>query len=429
MKSANAYQKRIIDQLLKRNLEELPAILIEGAKAVGKTETCLQLAKTVYDLDNESIRLLLKNSPEIILNNEIPVLIDEWQLLPEVWSFVRHQVDQGLPAGSVLFTGSSIKVNSRIHSGAGRIIRMTLRPFSIEERQMSDRYLRVGDLLEMNQEQKISGITDKTLTDYLDEIFRSGFPGIRNKSEHARHLLLQSYVNNIVDHDFQENGFMIKKPESLLSWIKSYAAAIGTTTKFQTIWQAAMANNSESASRKTIEYYHEALKILDIIDEVPSFLPVGKIYSNLARAPKHFMLDPAIALEILGVDQAQLVNYKVPSYIGIFNQSFIGQLLESLVYQSLIVYAEANDAKLSHFRNHTGTHEVDFIIQKQNHLILFEVKADPEAKDSYVKHLNWFEELVKGEFEVTKVLLNTGKVAYTRNQDHVHVIPISMIGS
>lgn len=105
-----AYEKRIIDSVLKQDLEELPAILIEGAKAVGKTETCMQLAQTEFNMDNMMQRQLLKGNPQIILNSPKPVLIDEWQLEPSIWSFVRHEVDNGLPDGSILFTGSSIKV-------------------------------------------------------------------------------------------------------------------------------------------------------------------------------------------------------------------------------------------------------------------------------------------------------------------------------
>ena len=114
-----------------------------------------------------------------------------------------------------------------------------------------------------------------------------------------------------------------------------------------------------------------------------------------------------------------------------FNQTILGQIIESLVYQSLVVYSEMNEAKLYTFRNRNGSHEIDFIIQKGMTLILFEVKADNEAKDSYVKHLNWFEATVAndlGDVNVVKVLVNTGPFAYTRTQDNVHVIPIGMLG-
>lgn len=140
------------------------------------------------------------------------------------------------------------------------------------------------------------------------------------------------------------------------------------------------------------------------------------------------MLDPAIALSLLKVSREQIENYKVPKHIGKFNQTLIGLLLESLVYQSLIVYADANEADLYHFRNSRGTREIDFILQKNSNLILFEVKAAPDAKDSYVEHLNWFEDIAKNEVDIVKVLLNTGNFAYTR-KDRVHVIPVGILGA
>ena len=422
------YEKRLIDSILKEYVDELPAILLEGAKAVGKTETCKQLASTEYRMDNAAQRELLQNNPDIILQNSKPVLIDEWQLAPSLWSYVRHAVDDGLPNGSVLFTGSSIRVNSRIHSGAGRIIRLKLRPYSIEERNLSDSYIRIEDLFNFDSKATVNGETDKTLVDYLDEIYRSGFPGIRNKSERIQKVLLKSYVTNIAEHEFEENGFKILNPHSLLAWMRIYAASIGTETKQSTLINAATASDT-IPSAPTVSKYREALEILDITDEVQPFLPMGKIYGNLAKGTKHFMLDPAIALSLLGVEKDELIDYQVPKYVSKFHQTLTGQLIESFVYQSLVVYADVNDAQLSYYRNSRGTREIDFILQKDHRLILFEVKTNPDVKDSYVRHLNWFENEIGDEFKVTKVLLNTGRYAYTRQEDHVHVIPLALLGA
>ena len=422
------YEKRLIDSILKEYVDELPAILLEGAKAVGKTETCKQLASTEYRMDNAAQRELLQNNPDIILQNAKPVLIDEWQLAPSLWSYVRHAVDDGLPNGSVLFTGSSIRVNSRVHSGAGRIIRLKLRPYSIEERNLSDSYIRIADLFNFDSKATVNGETDKTLVDYLDEIYRSGFPGIRNKSERIQKVLLKSYVTNIAEHEFEENGFKILNPHSLLAWMRIYAASIGTETKQSTLINAATASDA-IPSAPTVSKYREALEILDITDEVQPFLPMGKIYGNLAKGMKHFMLDPAIALSLLGVEKDELIDYQVPKYVSKFHQTLTGQLIESFVYQSLVVYADVNDAQFSYYRNSRGTREIDFILQKGHRLILFEVKANPDVKDAYIRHLNWFEDEIGDEFKVTKVLLNTGRYAYTRQEDHVHVIPLALLGA
>lgn len=420
------YEPRIIDKPIADNLKELPAILVEGAKAVGKTATASRLAKTIMSLDNPQIKMLLRNDPSTILHAKRPVLIDEWQLDPNIWSYVRHEIDNGLDADSILFTGSSIRVNSRIHSGTGRLIRMKMRPYSVQERQMTDTHISLDKLLN-EPDYEPSGFIDIKLNDYLDEIFRSGFPGIRNKSPKARQLLIHDYVNNIIQHDFEENGFAVKEPETLRAWMRAYAAAIGTTTSYKKIIDTAMANNEKSPSRPTADFFREALEILYVIDDVPSFIGMGKLFPALTKAPKHFMLDPAIAMDLLDVTKDQLTDFGVTKHMGKINSDMIGQLIESLVYQSLVVYADALDAHLYHFRDSKGRHEIDFIIQKGHKIVLFEVKTNPNVKDSYVKHLNWFEDRAKGEYQITKVLLNTGQVAYKRKSDNVHVIPIAAL--
>ena len=143
---------------------------------------------------------------------------------------------------------------------------------------------------------QVTGFSTQKLDNYLDEIFRSGFPGIRARSLKAGELLIRDYVNNIVQHDFEENGFTAKEPETLRSWMRAYAAAIATTTSYKKIIDTAMANNEKTPSQPTANFYRDALEILYVIDDVPAFIGMGKLFPALTKAPKHFMLDPAIAM-------------------------------------------------------------------------------------------------------------------------------------
>lgn len=418
------YTPRLIDKTLDSYLEGLPAILIEGAKGVGKTESCQRLAQTSYFMENMREREFLLNRPEQLLEDDSPILIDEWQLAPDLWTYVRRQVDRGMDPGRILFTGSSTKVHSRIHSGAGRIVKLQLRPFTIEERQMSDTKIRISELF--SHPSSIHGKTTTSFDHYVEELFKSGLPQIRTYPSNYREIQLTSYIQNIINHDFEENGISIQSPQSVLAWLRAYAAAIATPTKYQTIIDTATAKSDESPSKATAQKYREALNLLYIIDEVPSFLGMGKIFNNLAKAPKHYMMDPAIALNLLNVKKDKLLDYEQPKTIGKFNRTFLGQLLESFVYQSLIVYADYNQAHLSHLRGQNGRREIDFILEKGRDLLLFEVKATPNVDSKSTQHLNWFEEQVKDEYNVSKVLLYTGNFAYTQ-EDGTHVIPISML--
>src|SRR5215469_18861057 len=101
------YQSRHLDKLLELYLENFPAILVEGAKGVGKTSTCKELSKTVYYLDSIDQYEIISSTPEAVLKREKPVLIDEWQKFPPIWEKARRMVDDGMGEGTLLLTGSS----------------------------------------------------------------------------------------------------------------------------------------------------------------------------------------------------------------------------------------------------------------------------------------------------------------------------------
>ena len=133
--SAMSYTRRIIDDLLDEVIGDLAAIALEGAKGVGKTATARQRARSELSMDVASQRALVAGNVRLIRNLEPPVLIDEWQLEPQVWDAVRRAVDDDRAGGQFLLTGSAgVAPGVRIHSGAGRIVSVRMRPLSLAER-------------------------------------------------------------------------------------------------------------------------------------------------------------------------------------------------------------------------------------------------------------------------------------------------------
>jgi predicted AAA+ superfamily ATPase len=421
------YEKRLVDELLSEYMSILPAVLVEGAKAVGKTESCKKISKTLIDLDDPQQREIATLAPKTVLDNQKPILLDEWQKAPNLWSFVRHQIDDGLEDGSIIFTGSSLKVHTDLHSGAGRIPKLKMRPFSIEERNMAERYIRVSEMFNSNFEFEVGLKTNNTISEYIEEIYDSGFPGIRKRSTRAREILLRGYVDELIHKEFEENGFIIKKPYSLLAWLKGYAASIATPTATQTISEVANSYSNEEMARTTVNVYKNALQTLNIIEELPAWIPFGRTMPNLRKSEEHFLIDPAIATYLLDVPKEQIANYKIPTKVAKFTTTFLGQLFESFVYQSLITYAELNNAHLSYLRTQKGDREIDFIIQKGSKILLFEVKVSDVITDEDVKHLNWFEGEFGDEFEVVKNVIYAGQYSLKRS-DNVNLIPASLLG-
>ncbi len=101
------YIPRIVDLELDELLPGLPAISLEGPRAVGKTATALRRARTVHRLDDEQQLEIAFGNPSRLVEGEPPVLIDEWQRYPASWDLVRRHVDDRAKQSSFLLTGSA----------------------------------------------------------------------------------------------------------------------------------------------------------------------------------------------------------------------------------------------------------------------------------------------------------------------------------
>ncbi len=186
------YRRRIIDEVLDDVFPQLPAIALEGAKGVGKTATASRRATTAVLLTDPQQREALASHLDLVTQVPAPVLIDEWQLEPGVWDRVRRAVDDGAAGGSFLLAGSAgVASGVRIHSGAGRIVSLQMRPMSFSERGAYEPTVSLRALLN-GEPQDVSGTSDVDVPAYADEVLRSGFPGIRDLPERARRLQLDS---------------------------------------------------------------------------------------------------------------------------------------------------------------------------------------------------------------------------------------------
>ncbi|MCA4135661.1 AAA family ATPase, partial [Arthrobacter sp. M4] len=171
------YHRRVIDELLDELFPHLAAIALEGAKGVGKTATAMQRARTLISLDLPAQREIVAADLDYVTQVQSPVLIDEWQLAPAVWDRVRKAVDDDARGGQFLLAGSAVVgPGVRIHSGAGRIVSLPMRPLSIAERGLIEPTVSLAQLL-TGTRPAIKGRSDVDLAGYVDEILASGFPG------------------------------------------------------------------------------------------------------------------------------------------------------------------------------------------------------------------------------------------------------------
>lgn len=421
------YLSRIVDQELDALLPELPAIAIEGAKAVGKTATAAQRALTVSRLDDPAQREVVAAAPERLVRAPTPVLIDEWQYLPQMWDRVRRAVDDGADAGSFLLTGSASPAGTGTHSGGGRIIRLRMRPLSLAERLPAPAgRVSLGTLLAGGRPD-VEATTTASLDDYIREIVISGFPGIRSLGNRARRVQLSGYVARVIDRDFPELGRNVRRPDALRRWMAAYAAATATTTSFEKIRDASTSGEGDKPAKTDAIPYRDVLERLFILDALPGWQPSSNRIAELGLAPKHHLADPALAVTLLGLSEDALLAGEQTSPAIMRDGTFLGALFESLVTLSVRVYAQVNEARVGHLRTHRGLHEVDLIVERADgRIVAIEVKLAASVEGERFPHLSWIADKV-GDRLLDRVVITTGREAYRRT-DGIAVVPAALLG-
>lgn len=418
------YQRRVVDIELDELLAGAAAVALEGAKGVGKSASAAERVDAEFRLESPVVRDLVEADPGR-LNDGRRILLDEWQHLPFTWDLVRRAVDAGATPGQFLLTGSASPTELGRHSGAGRILKLRLRPLALSERGYEPS-VSLADLL-AGQRPTITGDTTTDLAAYTAEIVASGFPGIRRLPARIRRAQLDSYLERVVDRDIAELGSKIRNPSALKRWMSAYGAATATTTTYAKIATAANPGTREQPSRTTLTAYRDALERLFILDPVPGWLPTNAHLNELAASPKHHLADPALAVALLGLDEHALLAGDDRGASTFRDGPFLGALFESLVTLSVRVYAQRSEAHVAHFRMHRGDHEVDLIVERRDGRCLgVEVKLSPIVTDHDVRHLTWLNDRLGPEL-VDAIVITTGTHAY-RRPDGIAVIPLALLG-
>ena len=421
------YVPRLLDPYLSEVLKSLPAVAVDGCKGVGKTESASRLAKTRIDLDLESETQALREDPERVMRMAHPLLIDEWQLYPAVWDHVRRAVDRHNKPGMFILTGSATPTQEPKHSGAGRIVHVQMRPFSLVERGCAAAGVALSDLLSGDRPE-IAGRTSVTILDYAQEIVKGGLPGLRSVSPRFARVAWDGYLSEILDRDLPELGRVVRRRSMLRAWLRSYAHATATTATYTDILDNATPNETDKPTKVTTLAWREALQRMWLLDPLPAWDDPLHRLSRLGAAAKHHLADPALAAHLIGVDaETLLTQSQQPRSPTPRPGTLFGALFESLLTLSVRVYAEPLGARVAHLRTRNGDHEIDLIVTRPDgKCVALEIKSAPQVGPSEVKHLRWLQTQL-GEDLLDAIILNTGSAAYRRSEDGIGVLPAALM--
>ena len=426
-KHQSSYRPRVVDEELEELAAALPAVAIVGPKGVGKTATARRRATTLHALDDPVQRSVALADPPRLLEAPPPILIDEWQYVPESWDLVRRAVDEGADPGRFLLTGSASPSGVETHSGAGRIVTVRMRPLSLSERGVDRPSVSLRKHLQGSRP-SVQGHTETRLEGYVEEILGSGFPGIRHLTGRPLRAQLDGYLDRIIDRDFLELGHQVRNPAALRRWMTAYAAASSSTASFETIRDAATGGEGDKPAKTTVQPYRDVLERLWILEPVPAWAPTRNHIRRLSSPPKHQLADPALAARLLGADADALLSAEPRNLSVPRGGSLLGALFESLVTLSVRTYAQASEAQVFHLRTARGEHEVDLIVERGDGRVLaIEVKLARDVTEEDGRHLRWLADRI-GDSLLDAMIVTTGQHAY-RRPDGIAVVPAALLGA
>lgn len=405
------YIPRLVDPLLQRLLEGLPAVLVVGPRASGKTTSSRRLTVEELRLDRPADAALVRADPDLALRlRSKPLLLDEWQLVPEVLGAVKRAVDDDPRAASFVITGSAqADLTAAGWPATGRAVRVPM--WGLCQRELVgdpaaapviDRLVEGGPGLLRTPPQDAPD-----LAGYVDMALRGGFPeAALQPDDGLRSRWLASYVDEIVARD----GALVdggRDPVRLRRYLQAYAASTAGVIQHKTLYDAAEIN------RMTAVSYDRLLTTLLVIESVPAW-STNRL-SRLTTTPKQHLVEPALIGPLLGARPAAVL--RDPDLLGRLLDSFVvAQLRSELVVSEL-------GPRLYHLRQENGRHEVDLVIElADGRVIGIETKAATAPGRADSKHLSWLRDRLGDRF-VTGLVLHTGPHPYPLD-DRLHAIPI-----
>ena len=416
------YLPRIVDAEMRSALVTMPAVVVEGPRASGKTWTGRRFARSAVFLDERVSEALSAGlDPADILAGEAPRLLDEWQLAPGVWNPMRRACDARGIRGQFILTGSANPPDDITrHSGAGRIIRVRMRPMSLFESGDSDGSLSLGEILEGGRCRGAD--RGHSLGHVLGLACRGGWPQHVNVSSGAAVDAARAYLSEITRTDISRVDGIERNPLKVERLLISIARNVSTDVGRSTLAaDTASGGGRPEVERRTVARYIEALERLFVVEKVPAWRPHLASRAQVRKAPKIHLADPSLTVAMLDTGVDALVR----------DLKFAGRLFESMVTRDLHVYAGANRAGLSHYRDSSGL-EVDLVVTRRDgRWAAVEVKlggrdAIDKAASSLLRLRARVDSASQGAPSRLIVVTATG-YAFER-PDGVCVIPITSLG-
>jgi uncharacterized protein len=387
-------------------------VLIVGPRSAGKTTTAERHAGSVLRLDRPAERGAVQADPDTaIAVGERPLLIDEWQLVPEVLSAVKRAVDQDFSGGQFILTGSAASdLTQSGWAGTGRLVRISL--WGMTDRELSGATAGPGLLATASDPSAaLPEITDGPgLRDYVERALRGGLPQLAQAaSPRRRALLADAYVEQLVTRDVEAVADR-RNPTLLRRYLRTLAASTAGTPAVERLIEAA------SIDRITAAAYDDVLDLLMVTQRVPAY--VNNRLNRLARRPKRYLTDPGLLGPLAGIDEQAVLR----------DADLLGRVIDTYVAAQLRPELELTSPRpqLLHLRDANGDHEIDLIVeQPDGSVVAIEITATAAPSTDDARHLRWLRDRIGDRFQ-RGIVFHTGPRSF-QHEPQIWYLPIAAL--
>ena len=416
----STYRPRVADAELADLLEASGAVVVEGARAVGKTAMAMQASAShvLFDIDLNAQRMM-GIDPGAILKGEAPRLLDEWQLAPDIWNHVRRRVDERSASGQFILTGSAVPADDITrHTGAGRFTRLRLRPMSLFEAGHSTGSISLRGLLDGESQQ--GRTAPLPVAELAERVAVGGWPAHIGRDAAPAMRVNRGYLEDVRRTDISRLDGKSRDPVRIGRLMQSLARNVGTPVSLARLAADVGGPGAEMKTDTAAEYL-DALERLMVVEHQPAWRPHLRSRTTLRSTPVRHFVDPSLAVAALRASPAQLAA----------DLEFFGFLFEAMVIRDLRVYAQASDAEVFHYREKDGL-EVDAIVEAADgRWAAFEIKLGDRWVDHGMKNLRRLAKRMEnsdyGPPSALAVILPSG-YGHAGGAMDVGVIPVCALG-
>lgn len=405
------YIKRDIEKTIIEASSSYPAVLVTGPRQVGKTTTLRHLmseSRNYVTLDDLEARKMAQTDPELFLSiHSAPILIDEVQYAPQLFSYIKIAADNGAAPGSYWMTGSQAFRLMQLaqESLAGRVAILHMTSLSQHEIYGSGEHYPLEISIEKLKERVLTG-RKTDVSGIYERIWKGSMPGSVSGKFPNRDMFYSSYLQSYIQRDI---GDMVDRIDALLfaDFVRAAACRAGQILNVHDIAQ------DVGVTDNTAKRWLRLMEQSEVIFYLRPYS--NNLLKRTIKAPKMYFFDTGLV--------AYLTKYSSPEIL--MNGAINGAILENyVVAETIKSYSNNGKECLIHYYRDRDTKEIDMVIESDGVLHPFEIKKSSSPKSTLA---NTFKILDSGSVPRGIGAIICTKEEFSAIDKNVLIVPIWMI--